>query len=72
MFDIIGAIKNGLGVAAEAIGWGREKDKRLNTPDMKENKEAKIDASERDDHEKIVSDAQKTGNLDELRKKASE
>jgi hypothetical protein len=39
---------------------------------MKENKEAKIDASERDDHEKIVSDAQKTGNLDELRKKASE
>lgn len=70
--DIIGAIKNVAGVVMESLGWAREKDKRLNAPEMKENKTAKIDANERDKHEKIVSDAQKTGNLDELRKNASE
>ena len=45
---------------------------RKTRKDLKKNEEAKRDHSTRNDHEDMVDEAGKTGNLEDLRRRASE
>jgi hypothetical protein len=71
MYDFIGLAKSAFDVAGNWLGWQREKDQRINAPEIKENVEAINDKKKMDQFTADVEKAKKTGDLDEIRKAAS-
>ncbi len=53
-------------------GWQREKEARINAPEIRVNAEAARDAKLKDQATEAVAKASKTGELDEIRKMAGD
>lgn len=54
------------------FGWQRERENRLNAPEIRANAEAGRDAKLKDQATEAVMKASKTGELDEIRKMAGD